>query len=106
MMGHREFDTLLCRINRVSFYWCASYHVVSGALTEEDSAAHTFVCCKAFDNERDTLVCEIESFNPSDWVLEALESPASWKAVVIFAEAVMSCKEEAVRARNLSVEGV
>lgn len=79
---------------------------VPGALGDEDNAAYTLIRCKAFDGEWDALVWKIEPFNLPDLDPRMLESPVPWKAVVIFAGTIMSCKEEAERTRDLSEEGV
>lgn len=67
---------------------------------EEDSAAHILVECSAFDLERAVLVRQIGIFVPGDFVSKRLESPPSWGATGGLAEAVMSRKEEAERARE------
>lgn len=62
---------------------------------EKDSANYTFVCCKAFESDRKTLVV---TYEPRDLVHRMLESPTTGRAVVDFAEAVIGIKEEADRA--------
>lgn len=71
------------------------------ALGEKDSTIHNLVRCKTFG----AFVRNIGPFNPLDLIPRMLESPASWEAVITFAETVMSRKEETGCAQNLSERG-
>ena len=98
LTGHGCFNRYLNRTGRAPSPGCSHCGPPGSNGDEEDSAYHTLVRCKAFDGEREALVQRIGDFAPSDLVSRMLESPAAWDAVVRFAEAVMSAKEEAERA--------
>lgn len=69
-------------------------------LVEENIAYHKLVRCTTFEYDRDALVRWIETCDLHDLVGRMLECPASWCAVVDFAEAVIEFKEKDDYARD------
>lgn len=105
MTGHGCFNRFLHRIGRAPSVGCSHCGPTDELGDEEDDAHHTLMRCEAFECDRERLVLAIGPFDPGDLVRLMLESPAHWRAVVTFAEDVMSAKEEAEFARQ-SLQGV
>jgi len=101
LTGHGYFNLFLKRIGRAQTtvgYHCGTSGVDYG---EEDSASHTLLHCIAFERDRNELVNRIGHFDPGDLIARMQGgSLDSWKAVVRFAETVLTAKEVAEQERQ------